>query len=82
MLAIENKHTAKILGAFDVETEEDALQELAKEAGYNSFDDIPNHNRDELSIYEITEENADLLNSLDSTIDKLQKGIDDMKSEN
>jgi hypothetical protein len=52
MLAIENKHTAKILGTFDVETEEDALQELAKEAGYNSFDDIPNHNRDELLIYE------------------------------
>lgn len=52
MLTVENKHSAVILGTFDVETEEDALQAMAKEAGYKSFEEIPNHNRDELLIYE------------------------------
>jgi hypothetical protein len=52
MLTIENKHSAVILGTFDVETESEALEMLAKEAGYNSFDEIPNGSRDELLIYE------------------------------
>jgi hypothetical protein len=49
---IENTHTAFILGTFEAESEQEALQQLAKEAGYKSVDDIPNFNREELDIYE------------------------------
>ena len=49
---IENTHTAFILGTYEAESEEQALEMMAQEAGYNSVNDIPNFNRDELNIYE------------------------------
>jgi len=49
---IENKHSAVILGTFDTDTEEEALHAMAKDAGYNSFEEIPNANREELKITE------------------------------
>lgn len=49
---IENTHTAFILGTFETDTEEQALEMMAKEAGYHSTQDIPNYNPDELNIYE------------------------------
>lgn len=49
---IENTHTSFILGTFESNSEEEALEMLANEAGYKSVSDIPNFNRDELNIYE------------------------------
>ncbi|NBC04783.1 MAG: hypothetical protein GVY20_13895 [Bacteroidetes bacterium] len=47
---IENKHSAVVLGTFQAETEAEALDQMAKEAGYTSFNEIPNANKDELLI--------------------------------
>ena len=52
MFTIENKTTGLILGTFKAETEDEALQQLAREAGYNSVDKIPNFKPKDLLVYE------------------------------
>ena len=52
---IENITSGFVLGVYYAKDEQHALELCAKEAGYKSVKDIPNLNRDELDIQQLTE---------------------------
>ena len=52
---IENTTTGVILGTYEANTEAEALQAMAKDAGYKSANEIPNYKPEELDVYQSNE---------------------------
>ena len=51
MLTIENITSGVVLGAYEADTETEALDKLARDAGYASWNDVPNADASDLAIY-------------------------------